>query len=172
MRIPSNIIQTGKYTIGKEFIDKKTHKFYQGYYYEINGRWFAGKEFNNNAPEIIKISSLASNSLFSLGLMLFKKFSKLNIDPNKPSSFFYNYQDNIRYFLSKNNVFPISITEVNEETFKKFKNNPIYSSAILTYDGGFNNVELKEAEKKIPGITTFVSTSYLPPPVEEDGSIG
>ena len=57
MRVPANIITENKYTIGKEYIDKKTHKLYQGYYYELNNKFFAGKEFNNNAPEIIKIKS-------------------------------------------------------------------------------------------------------------------
>ena len=37
MRIPSNIIQTGKYTSGGEFVEKLTNKPYQGYYYELNG---------------------------------------------------------------------------------------------------------------------------------------
>lgn len=172
MRIPSNIIQTGKYTIGKEFVNKKTHLPYQGYYYEINNRFFAGKEFSNDAPELVKISSLASNSLFNLGALLFERLSKLNIKTDKPLSFLFNYQSNVRFFLAKNNVNPILIKEVDEETFKQFQENPSYSSIALTYDGGFNVTELKEAEKKIPGITAFTDTSYIPPSIEEGGSIG
>ena len=65
-----------------------------------------------------------------------------------------------------------SIKEIDKKTFDQFQNDSLYSSVSLTFKGGFSENELKEAEKKIPGITTFVNSSYTPPPIEEDGSVG
>ena len=50
---------------------------------------------------------------------------------------------------------------------------PLYKIIFLSYTSGFNDMELKEAEKIIPGITTFINTSYIPPFVEDpDGNFG
>ena len=77
MRIPSNIIQTGKYTSGNEFVEEKTNKPYQGYYYELNGSLYTGKEYNGNAIKIIKIKE--SNSLFNnLKTILFSAISGIS----------------------------------------------------------------------------------------------
>ena len=61
MRIPANIIETGKYTSGGEFVYKTTQAPYQGYYYIINDRYFVGKEYKADAEEIIQIKE--SNTL-------------------------------------------------------------------------------------------------------------
>jgi hypothetical protein len=80
MRIPANIITENKYTIGKEFINRKTHKLYQGYYYELNNKFFAGKEFNNNAPELIKIKSdQVNNLLLTAATYVFGSLSKVKL---------------------------------------------------------------------------------------------
>ena len=54
MRIPSNIIETGKYTVGKEFISTSDNKEYQGYYYQINESFFKGKVFSINASKLYR----------------------------------------------------------------------------------------------------------------------
>jgi hypothetical protein len=173
MRVPANIITENKYTIGKEFINKKTHKLYQGYYYELNNKFFAGKEFNNNAPELIKIKSdQVNNLLLTAATYVFGSLSKVKLTDQKIPSFFFRYESNIRYFTAKSNTNPILIKEINKETFNQIKDDPLYLSVLLSYDGGFSDKELNEAEIKIPGIKTFVSTSYTNPPVEEGGSIG
>jgi hypothetical protein len=41
-KIPANLITTG-YTSGKEFVYVSNYKPYQGYYYEINNKFFVGK---------------------------------------------------------------------------------------------------------------------------------
>ena len=69
MRIPSNIIETGKYTVGKEFISTSDNKEYQGYYYQIGDRYFAGKVFDNRAPELKKIGNFGSSSSANLNLI-------------------------------------------------------------------------------------------------------
>ena len=55
MRLPKNIISENLYTSGNEFVDATTNSLYQGYYYEINGKFYAGGTFDSKAPEIIKI---------------------------------------------------------------------------------------------------------------------
>jgi hypothetical protein len=172
MRIPANIITENKYTIGKEYINKKTHKPYQGYYYELNNKFFAGKEFNNNAPELIKIKSdQVNNLLLTAATYIFGSLSKLKLTDQKIPSFFFKYESNIRYFTVKFNAKSL-IKEISKETFDQIQNNPLYLSVFLSYDGGFNDNELNEAEIKIPGIKTFVNTSYTNPSVEESGLIG
>ena len=54
IRIPKNIIVESKYTIGGEFILLSLYQQYQGYYYEMNGKYFAGKEFDQNAVDFVK----------------------------------------------------------------------------------------------------------------------
>jgi len=172
MRVPANIITENKYTIGKEYINKKTHKPYQGYYYELNNKFFAGKEFNNNAPELIKIKSdQVNNLLLTAATYVFGSLSKLKLTDQKIPSFFFKYESNIRYFTVKFNAKSL-IKEISKETFDQIQNNPLYLSVFLSYDGGFNDNELNEAETKIPGIKTFVNTSYTNPSVEESGLIG
>ena len=174
MRVPANLITKTSYTSGGEYAYALNYKIYQGYYYELNNKYFAGKEFNINAPELIKVANNSNiNTLLTqASTYLYGKLSKTKLNNQKPTSFFYKYEGNVRYYLAKSNVNPLVIKEVNKETFEQFKNDPIYLSVFLSYNGGFNNKELDEAETKIPGIKTFVRTSYTNPPVEEDGSIG
>ena len=40
MIVPNNIIQTGKYTSGNEFVYKLTNAFYQGYYYILDNSYY------------------------------------------------------------------------------------------------------------------------------------
>jgi len=171
-KIPANLITTD-YTSGKEFVYVSNYKPYQGYYYEINNKFFVGKEFDNNAPEIIKLTSSKINPLLlKATTSLFGQLSGITLSNIKIPSFFYKYQGDIRYFLAKNNTSPLLIKEIDKTSFDQIQSNPLYTSVALIYKGGFSKNELKEAEKKIPGITTFVNSSYTPPPIEENGSIG
>lgn len=172
MKIPSNLI-TFNYTSGREYIYISNYRYYQGHYYELNSRYFAGKKYSSNAPELIKAGSPEVNSLLTrsstyvYGVLSKKKIS----DSGLPPAFLYKDESNTRYFLSKVNTDPILIREVSKETFEKYRNNPFYKSVILNDTGGIDSNELSEAEKIIPGITTFVNTSYVPPSFE-DGSEG
>jgi hypothetical protein len=166
---PANIILTNKYTVEGEFVNKKTYEPYQGYYYELNNRFFAGKSFNSNSPEIVKVSSLNPNLLASSDAKLFKNLSRFNFNSIQPNAQQYTYESNARYFLSQNNITPILIKEVSKETFQQFSNNPLYNSVVLT-EGGLDEGEVRQAERKMPGITVFLGSSYVPPP--EDGYDG
>lgn len=50
MRIPASKIKKGLYTSNGEYVDKNTKKVYKGDYYEINGKFYAGKNYNSNVP--------------------------------------------------------------------------------------------------------------------------
>jgi hypothetical protein len=176
IRIPQNQIVTNKYTAGKEYMYKDTYREYQGYYYELNNKLFVGKEFNSNAPELMLLPKnnnipFGFNSLLTkASTYVYGKISNIKINSETPLSFIYNYDSNVRYFSYQINK--KQIKEVNEDTFKTFQTNPLYILTKLNFTSGFNEQELKEAEIKIPGITTFVNTSYTNPPVEEDGTVG
>ena len=45
MGIPASKIKKG-YTSGNEYVYPKTTKYYKGYYYTINGKSYAGKDFD------------------------------------------------------------------------------------------------------------------------------
>jgi hypothetical protein len=172
MKVPANTIEV-KYTSGNELVYNFNYKYYQGYYYEFNDRLFAGKEFNINALELIKADSKEVNtSLTNPKTFLYGTLSKIKPNNSKPTSIIYKYNSSIRYFLAHVVNKPLIIKEVNKETYNSFQNNSYYISVALTFDGGFNNIELEEAEIKMPGIKTFVNTSYIPPQVEESGLVG
>jgi hypothetical protein len=171
IRIPQNKIIKSKYTVGKEYMFETTYREYQGYYYELNGKLFAGKEFNSNAPILVQIKPSNLNKLLTNArTYAYGRASGMNINSNKPSPFFYRYESDIRYFIYEINK--NLIKEINKDTFDAFQTNSLYVTVKLSFTSGFNEQELKEAETKIPGITTFVNTSYTNPSVEEDGTIG
>jgi hypothetical protein len=171
LKIPQSQIITGKYTIGKEYVVLSTHTEYQGYYYELSGKTFAGKEFNTKAPEIIKITSGKFNPLLSNpSTSLYAKVSDTKLSNKKAIPYNFNYNSNKRYFTyhTVNKL----IKEVNKDNFLSLTSNPIYIIVSLSYIGGFVETELDQAEKQIPGIRVFIDSSYTNPTVEDDGTIG
>lgn len=52
MNIPSNRIVTGSYTSGRDFVDKINKTYYKGYFYKLNGSYYASKNYDENAREI------------------------------------------------------------------------------------------------------------------------
>lgn len=171
LKIPQSQIIKGKYTIGKEYVVLSTHKEYQGYYYELNGKTFAGKEFSTSAPEIIKMTSGKFNPLLNNPLTaLYAKVSDTKLNNKKAVPHNFNYDSNKRYFTY--HTINKLIKEVNKDNFLSLTSNPIYVVVSLSYIGGFVDAELDQAEKQIPGIRAFVDSSYTNPTVEDDGTIG
>jgi hypothetical protein len=162
MRVPSNKIVTGKYTSGGELADAKTNAPYQGYYYELNKSLYAGKEFKNNAPKLVKIEDANklynrySTALYSaISGVTSQQLQQPKLVGINTSSNPVNNKNTTRFFTKKINVQPIIIKEVDEETYKSLQNNPIYQT---TYVGVYNgkNQTLDQAEKQMPGIETFL----------------
>lgn len=173
VRIPQNQIVESKYTVGNEYMFESTYKEYQGYYYELNGNLFAGKEFNINAPILIKIiSSNTNRMLMNPDTYVYAKVSGAQLHNTIVLSHIDQGTSNIRYFSYQ--ITTKLIKEINADTYNSLKSNPIYKTVALpcNNNGGFNDTDLQYAEKIIPGITTFINTSYINPPIEEDGSIG
>jgi hypothetical protein len=167
VQIPQNQISF-KYTSGGEYTIKSTNAVYQGHYYELNSKFYAGKEFKENAPELIKITPETTNSLLSrIGTALYGAISKVNINSSSPTSFIYTpsneKQENqtIRYFTKKVNVTPYLIKEVNKETFEQFSSDPLYQTISIAFTASPGYAygvpeEIDEAEKQMPGIKAFI----------------
>ena len=167
--IPSNLIKT-KYTIGGEFMFTLTQREYKGYYCEFNGKFYVGKEFNINAPELTRISvGNRLNNLFNkAGTYAYNLLSNASLNNNnQPQSYIYDYKSNIRYFIAKILTQPYIIKEVDSTTYKQLQGNALYTTVALFFEGGFNNKELDEAEKKIPGLKNFIDNIYVSPPSDD-----
>jgi len=158
MRIPANIIETGKYTSGGEFVTQKTQKPYQGYYYIINDRYFAGKEYKTDAEEIIQIKE-SNTLLYRLATAAFSLASGITSQnlrkPQQVSSIQFNLRDNTtltRYFSQQVNIKPSIIKEISKETYDSLQDNPFYK---ITFIGPEQSID--QADKQIPGLKTFLS---------------
>jgi hypothetical protein len=175
LRIPQNQIVLSKYTTGKEYIILSSYAPYQGYYYEINNKFFAGSKFNPNSPELIKINSNKVNSLLiNSETSTYGKLSKTKIKDTIPHSYFFQkknpnekYID--RYFIQRLNIIPILIREISKESYEEFQTNPLYKSIIIKWNTIEDNItELSIAETQIPGITTFLEYLNYSPYSEYD----
>jgi hypothetical protein len=171
MRIPSNLIKKGKYTSGNEFVIVSSKKTYQGYYYELNNKFFAGKEFNSNAPELAKIKATEVNLLLTrAATYVYGALSGAVLNNKKPTSFLQGKNNSTRYFIKKLNFNPILIKEVDKITFDQFKIDPIYQTISLSYDPktGFNSVEIEEANKSMNGLKEFINNLNFNPTSDND----
>jgi hypothetical protein len=177
IRIPSNQIITSKYTSGKEYMFKDIQKEYQGYYYELNGKKFAGKEFNPNANELVEININNVNTFLSRpSTLVYGLLSKIKLPPktqikSKPFTFNNNDFENgykIRYFAKKLNQIPILIKEINEEEYKNLQSNPIYQVVSIKYLLNNNN-DLNKFDKMMSGLGAFLSQNIIDTSSENDG---
>ena len=166
MKVPLNIIQTGKYTSGNEFVEEKTNKPYQGYYYELNGSLYTGREYSIDAIKIIKkqdqnqLYNSSNTALFSLVSGITSQ--QLTVPPinstnvNSLSDEGLRSYSSTRFFIQKINVNPIIIKEVDEKSYISVRGNPLYKT---TFIGTYNNIDqtIAQAEAQIPGLKTFLS---------------
>jgi len=159
MKVPANIIVKSQYTQGKEFIYPDTYETYQGYYYEMNSRYFIGRTFDPNAREILKLQSDKVDKL-KLNSKLFTFLNLLKIKlPNttKISSIQPDGRNSTRYFAKKLNYSPILIKEVNEEIFNKLQTDPTYQTLTLTLPSSdYDPAILDQADKQMPGLKSFL----------------
>lgn len=156
--IPKNQILI-KYTSGNELVTKITNISYQGYYYEINNKIYAGKEFTYNAEELIPIAQsnqlLKNNtSVIKYSLLTGTTSQQLSTPPitNLPSK---TTTELARFFCKKLNNVPILIKEIDEQTYFSLQKNNLYQTV---YTGTYNNKTqtLDQAEKQMPGIKAFL----------------
>jgi hypothetical protein len=168
IKIPRNIIIEAKYTQGKEYMTVNTYKEYQGYYYELNDRVFAGREFDVFAPELMRFSSNKFNPLLTrLSTYVYAALSGIKLNNTIPPSIIAGgsgKDGGLRYFYKKINVTPIIIKETDEETYKNLNNDPLYQFVTVLYDE-FNLPDqnsLDNAEKQFSGIKDFISSIPIP----------
>lgn len=156
LRIPPNQIKN-KYTSGNEYMSEQTQQEYKGPYYEFNGKVYIGKEYSVNSPTLIKLDSTNSNNLLSkAGSYIYGVISNNVVKSKKIYSHIYTDQKE-RYYIYQINVKVIK--EINEETYNNFINDPLYKVIKLKYP--FNNTELDNGEKNIPGIKEFIRTAHI-----------
>jgi len=163
MRVPKNVIVTSKYTSGNEFVYAQTSTPYQGYYYEFNGKTFAGKELKANDPEILKITSDKVNRLFNkeISTAVYSLVSGVTSQilttpsvksiPTTTDRFAYQ---STRFFYKKynNNL----IKETDENGYKSLQSQPIYQTTFIgKYNGIVQTVD--QAEQQVPGVKAFLS---------------
>jgi hypothetical protein len=166
MKIPKSQIVTGKYTMGKEFVLLPAQTPYQGYYYELNNKTFAGKDFNYKAPEIIKITSDKFNPLLSNPktktyatiTQIKPEDPKIKSIPFAPTPEDLSKPFIVRYFAKKLNNTPISIKEISEENFNEIQFSSIYQTLKVNFTYHMSDKELNDLDKTMPGIKAFLSS--------------
>jgi hypothetical protein len=184
LRVPQSQIVTSKYTSGKEYIFNSTYREYIGYYYELNGKLFAGKEFSTVASELIKIDSNKVNNLLTHpSTYIYGKISGVKIPQNKITSFPLTTPNanDFPQLLSENpgvnskvasvvSLDPFSnnlvqfycskinsniIKLIDENIYVKLQNDPLYQTTFIgTYNNKTQTSEV--AETQLPGINAFL----------------
>jgi hypothetical protein len=158
IKIPQNKIIV-KYTSNGEYVIKDTNQRYKGYYYDLNGVTYAGKEYNAKNPILIKITSENYNSFLSnIQTALYGLISNVSIPktPKLQSTYSNPASESIRYFIKNINVTPILIKEVTKDTFTSVKTNPIYQILEVNYKPNLPEATLDELNKKMLGIKDFL----------------
>jgi hypothetical protein len=135
---------------------------YQGYYYELNGKYFVGKEFNPNSKELVLITQEIEN-IIRRNQFRFDSLLLGVLNNTQPQSYIYDHKSKVRFFTAKTSNPPYTIKEIDETTYKQLQSNTLQTTVSLNYDGGFDEKELNEAEKKIPGLRTFVINNFATP---------
>lgn len=168
LKLPSNQIIKSKYTSGKEYMFVNTYREYQGYFYELNGKTFAGKEFSSNAPELVKIVTKNNTLLTNPLTVIYGNISKYNLTDSNIKSVPFSPTDEdfakgfmMRYFVKKmteNN----NIKEINVDTFNVVKNKPLYQTLEVKYNFNISEKELNELDKKMSGLKLYLSDNTLP----------
>jgi hypothetical protein len=156
MRIPANVIETGKYTSGGEFVYKLNQSPYKGYYYILNERFFEGKEYKADAQEIIQIKE-SNTLLYRLATAAFSLASGVtsqNLRQKPVPSFQANIEGvftPVRYFSRKINVKPTVIKEISKETYDSLQGDSLYQTTFVG-----PNKNINQAEKELPGLKAFL----------------
>ena len=160
MKVPSNLIKYN-YTPGNEFVNPDTNVPYQGYYYEINGTYFVGSEFNANASKIIKKEN-ENKYLNDPKTATYAKLTGYTTQKsNEPKvialpqigsnsiSLDYGYP---RFFTQNINTTPTIIKEIDEKTYNSLQTSPFFKTTYIS-----NTQSVTQADAQMPGLKTFLS---------------
>ncbi len=160
MRVPANLIKTN-YTAGKEYMYLTSYKEYQGYYYEMNNKFWVGKTYNSNSKELVKIelkninTLLAQASTYVYGLVSGIKSSQLS-SPKfisiPKTDLDTDTEGDETYYAKKLNNNPILIKQISKKTFDELKQDPFHQVISLKPDRS----NLDQADKQMPGLKSFL----------------
>jgi len=155
MRVPSNQILLN-YTTGNEYIEVESNAFYQGYYYELNGKLYAGDSYNPKALEIVKqkdANQLYDNKSTAIYSALSGVTSQ-SISPTKLTSLQSTARTSGTRFFARNLQYKgaILIKEIDQATYTSLQNNALYQTTYIGGDQG-----LDAAEKIMPGLKLFLN---------------
>jgi hypothetical protein len=160
LRIPKNKIKV-KYTSGGEYVIANSNIRYQGYYCELNGKAYTGKEFNapGSQPLIKLTPELSKQLLFKPNTALYGALSKIKFFNTNISSLAKLNDDTDQftpegatptYYAKKINS--NIIKEIDQETFSKLQLDPLY--VVVSLEPYYANLNL--VEKTMPGLTDFL----------------
>lgn len=179
MRIPANKIIENQSTSGGEYMVKSSQQEYQGQYYILGNSYYASAKFDPNAAELVKLSTSDSNVLLNQASTF--EYGQLNTNSSLTNllsipiiqNIKYQATSNdvtngyiVRYFCQQLNVIPLLIKEIDETTYNLLLNNSIYLVISLNYyllthdttDGNFKPEDLANANAKMVGLNTFLSS--------------
>jgi len=158
MKVPSNIISENLYTIGKEFVFANSYKDYQGYYYEISDKFFAGREFNPNAPRLLKLNSSEVDPLrLKPQTSTYANLKRTRISTNKIPSIPLELTTGIKYLAKQINLVPIRIIFTTEKTYREANRYPGFIFTAVNFEPEFGFLITEENRKAIPEIDIFLS---------------
>jgi hypothetical protein len=167
--IPSNLISV-KYTQGNEFIRADNYNNYQGYYYELGGKTYVGKEYSFSAIELLKAGSKQVNTLITnpsttvYGVISDQNPQQQQVKiisiPFVPTNKDISQGFAMRYFVKKANE--SLIKETTQTVYNQVKNNPLYQSVEIEYDLtlGFSS-KYTQYDKQLPGVSNFIFSQEI-----------
>lgn len=182
MFYPLSKITPNLYTPGNEYFIQSTQVDYKGYYYSTyDGRFFTEKTPSDTSTELLQYSKLI-NRAENMSASKYNSIANtttptLNTAQHTPQPTEADYvkEKFYRFLIKRVNGDASSIIELNKEDFTNISNNPLYNKAsvlwfikgnlesIYTKDGILipgvvdkNFRSVKEAEKIIPGLSTYL----------------
>lgn len=168
IKVPENQILVKEASEG-EFVYSGTNTPFSGSYYQLNNKFYEGSSFNFGALSLTKAEK--SNKLLRNGATaIFSFLSGITSDLlsapiiNEISGF---PDGDTNYFYTQTNVTPSIIKEIDEESYRKLQNNPLYKTTFIgIHDGVFQNED--QAEQQIPGVASvrsFLAGDTFNPPL-------
>ena len=138
-----------------------SYKEYQGYYYEMNNKFYVGKTYNSNSKELVKIelrninTLLTQASTYVYGLVSGIKSSQLS-SPKfisiPKTDLDTDTEGDETYYAKKLNNNPILIKQISKKTFDELKQDPFHQVISLKPDRS----NLDQADKQMPGLKSFL----------------
>lgn len=161
MKVPANIILENLYTIGKEFVYADSYKDYQGYYYEISDKFFAGREFNPNAPRLLKLGSDEIDPLrLNPSTSTYASLKRNVITSNRVPSIPLDTSAGEKYLAKQLSSNPIRIIFTTEKAYREFKKHPGFAFTAVNFEPEFGFDITDKNRQDIPEIDIFLS-EYL-----------